>query len=90
MIRELIEMGSEVRNIGQEGLIFTVFDKKISISGINWEITHLSLDQPIAALWTNDPSYGQYLTSTFEMLWGQSVPAGERIQQLLEQGPPQV
>jgi sugar-specific transcriptional regulator TrmB len=89
MIRELIEMGSEVRNIGQEGLIFTVFDKKISISGINWEITRLSLDQPIAALWTDEPSYGQYLTSTFKMLWQQSVPAEERIQQLLEQGPPQ-
>jgi hypothetical protein len=55
MIRELIEMSSEVRNISQEGLIFTVFDKKISISGINWEITRVSLDQPVAALWTDDP-----------------------------------
>jgi sugar-specific transcriptional regulator TrmB len=89
MIRELIEIGSEVRNIGQEGLTFTIFDKKVSISGINWEIARLSLDQSIAALWTDDPIYGQYLTSTFEILWQQSVPASEKIQELLAQGPPQ-
>ena len=88
IIQELIDMGAEVRCFGQEGVIFTVFDKKIGLSGINWEVTRLSLDQPLAALWTDDSTYAQYLTSMFELLWKQSVPAEERIQELLEQGPP--
>ncbi|HEX7515221.1 MAG TPA: hypothetical protein VF393_06505 [archaeon] len=49
----------------------------------------VSLDQQMAALWSDDPTYAQYLMSTFEMLWQQSVPVEERIQELLEQGPPQ-
>ena len=90
MIRELIDIGSEVRYLGQEGIAFAVFDKKICLSGINWDIlSRLALDQPIIALWTDDPAYGQYLTSTFEVLWQQSVRAEERIQELLKQGPPQ-
>ncbi|MGZ7112200.1 MAG: hypothetical protein ACXVIU_12970, partial [Halobacteriota archaeon] len=60
------------------------------ISGINWEFKRISLDQPMAALWTDDSTYAQYLTSTFEMMWQQSVPAEERIEELLKQGPPQV
>ncbi len=69
--------------------MFTVLDKKICISGISAEFTRISLDQPLAALWTDDPTYAQYLASTFEMLWEQSIPAEERIQELLKQGPPQ-
>ena len=40
-------------------------------------------------IWTDDSKYAQYLTVTFEMLWKQAVPAEKRIQDLLEQGPPQ-
>jgi len=89
LIRELIEIGADVRYIsGGVGLNFTVFDKKICISGINAEFTRISLNHPMAALWTDDATYAQYLTTTFEMMWGQSIPVEERIQELLEQGPP--
>ncbi|MGZ4937031.1 MAG: hypothetical protein ACXV4C_10860 [Halobacteriota archaeon] len=71
------------------GLNFTVFDKKICISGISAEFTRISLNHPMAALWTDDATYAQYLTTTFEMMWGQSIPVEERIQELLEQGPPE-
>jgi hypothetical protein len=40
-------------------------------------------------IYTDDPTYASYLEATFEMLWKQSVPAEERIKELLEQGPPQ-
>jgi hypothetical protein len=54
------------------------------------DIKHLSLNQPIAMLYTDDPTYADYLKETFEMLWQQSVPAARRIEELQKQGPPQV
>jgi sugar-specific transcriptional regulator TrmB len=88
-VREMISIGEEVRHIDQHGITFIVFDRKITMSAINAEITRFSLSQPLAALWTDDPIYAQYLTSTFEMLWNQGIDAEERIQQLLKEGPPE-
>jgi hypothetical protein len=31
-----------------------------------------------------------HLASTFEVLWTQSVPAAQRIEELLKEGPPQI
>ena len=84
--QELIDIGAEVRYLGEETAIFAVFDKKASISGIHWELSSVSLDQPLTSLYTDDPAYAQYLTTTYEMLWKQSVPAEERIQELLSDG----
>jgi sugar-specific transcriptional regulator TrmB len=88
-MRELMESGGEVRHFNQHEMPFVVFDRKIAMSGIDIEIAHFSLSQPIAALWTDDPAYAQYLAATFEILWNQGINAEDRIQQLLEQGPPQ-
>ncbi|MGZ7171896.1 MAG: TrmB family transcriptional regulator [Halobacteriota archaeon] len=88
-VQEMIAIGEEVRHVDQHGLTFTVYDRKISISTINREIQSPSLDGPVCALWTNDPTYAEYLASTFEILWAQAIPAEERIQELLKQGPPQ-
>lgn len=87
IVQEMIDIGENVRYFGQEGIMFTIFDRKICMSGINADVTHFSLNQPIAALWTDDATYARYLMSTFEMLWKQSVPAEERLQKLSEQGP---
>ncbi|MGZ4924254.1 MAG: TrmB family transcriptional regulator [Halobacteriota archaeon] len=87
-MQEVIETGAEVRYSGQEGLVFTVFDKKISISGINAEFSRFSLEEPLAALWTDDPSYARYLTYTFEQVWQRSIPVEHRIEELLKDGPP--
>jgi hypothetical protein len=67
--------------------MFVAFDRKHSITALNIPESP-SLNAPMAALWTDDPAYAEYLAATFEMLWKQSVPAEERIQDLLEQGPP--
>ena len=89
-VREMIAIGEEVRHIDEHGVPFVVFDRKISISAINAEVKRISLNEPVSGLWTDDPTYAEYLVSTFEMLWRQSIPAEQRIQELLEQGPPQV
>jgi sugar-specific transcriptional regulator TrmB len=88
-VREMIAIGEEVRHIDEHGIVFVVFDKKISISAINAEVKRISLNAPVSGLWTDDPIYAQYLTSTFEMLWNQAIDAEERIQQLLKEGPPE-
>jgi hypothetical protein len=75
-------------HIDELWILFVVFDRKNAISAISTEITRFSLSQPLAALWTDDPMYAQYLTSTFDGLWNQGVEGEERIQLLLEQGPP--
>ncbi|HYC19248.1 MAG TPA: helix-turn-helix domain-containing protein [Candidatus Bathyarchaeia archaeon] len=89
MTRELLDIGVKVRHSDKLGILFTVFDRKTCISAINVEFSRFSLDTSLAALWTNDQAYAQYLTSTFELLWDQSIPAEEQIQALLKAGPPQ-
>ena len=88
-VQEMMDNGEDVRHFGQEGIIFTIFDKAICMSGINADVTHFSLNQPIAALWTDDPTYARYLMSTFEMLWEHSIPAAKRIKEVLKEGPTQ-
>jgi hypothetical protein len=82
-----LQIGEDVRHINRHGMMFAVFDQKQTITLINIAES-ASLSAPMTALWTDDPIYADYLTATFEMLWKQSVPAAERIQELLDQGPP--
>ena len=84
-----LDNGIEVRHFGQEGINFTIFDKRICISAISADVTRISPNESIAALWTDNPTYARYLMSTFETLWKQSIPAAERIEELIKAGPPQ-
>ncbi|MFZ0926349.1 MAG: helix-turn-helix domain-containing protein [Halobacteriota archaeon] len=86
-VRELLQIGEEVRHIDEHGLMFVVFDRRHSMTVINIAESS-SLNAPMTALWTDDPTYAEYLAATFEMLWKKSVPAEEHIQKLLKQGPP--
>jgi hypothetical protein len=72
-----------------KGLYFIVRDKKECMSAINVDITKHSLDESISILWTDDPTYADYLMFTFEMLWEQSIPAAQRIGELSKEEPPQ-
>ncbi|MGZ8889213.1 MAG: TrmB family transcriptional regulator [Halobacteriota archaeon] len=91
-IREHLDAGMEVRHFDNySGLLFFVFDGKIGMSVINVaDLKRASLSELVSVLWTDDPTYAQYLCSTFELLWEQSIPAEERIQELLKQGRPQI
>jgi HTH-type transcriptional regulator, sugar sensing transcriptional regulator len=89
-IKEALDVGEEVRHLsGYRGMYFAALDRKICLHGINLDIKHLSLSEPIAMLYTDDPTYAQYLAATFDLLWQQSVPAAQRIEELQKQGPPQ-
>ncbi len=82
-----LDIGIDMRFYDQyRGIIFGVFDRKKCVSAINADISRISLDEPITVLWTDDPIYADYLASTFEMLWEQSIPAAQRIEELLKQG----
>jgi sugar-specific transcriptional regulator TrmB len=88
--QEVLEIGEEVRHFDDyRGLLFAVVDGRYCVSAINVDIHRISLSEPVSLLWTDDPTYANYLTANFEMLWQQSIPATERIQELLQQGPPQ-
>ncbi len=89
LVQQRLNDGEDIRHFGGRGIFFCVFDRKISISAINPDVRSISLAEPIKGLWTDDPMYAQYLVSTFELLWEQSVPAAQRIEELLKEGPPQ-
>jgi hypothetical protein len=91
VIRENLAIGENVRHYSRyQGVFMLVGDERESISSINIDAENLSLNTPVVTLWSQDPTYAEYLVSTFEIAWGQSVPAEERIEELLKEGPPQV
>jgi len=88
--QEVLDIGEDLRHYPDYGgIYFAVVDKKHCVSAINVDIKRISLNEPISMIWTDDSTYADYLCSTFEMLWEQSVPAAERIQELLKRGSPQ-
>jgi sugar-specific transcriptional regulator TrmB len=91
VVQEVLDIGEEVRHLSHyRGIFFGVLDNKICFNAISTDITRISLDEPVKWLWTDDSTYAEYLTSTFELLWEQSVPAAQRIEELLKEGPPHV
>ncbi len=90
-IRERLDHGTDVRHVSQyQGIFMLVGDRRESIRSLNVDVESLSSDTPVVALWSDDPTYAEYLMSTFEMAWEQAVPAAERIEELLKEGPPGV
>jgi sugar-specific transcriptional regulator TrmB len=90
-VKQLLNIGEDVHHFDKyQGIYFGVWDRKICLSAINVNIERVSLDEPVAVLWTDDLAYAEYLASTFELLWEQSVPAAQRIEELLKEGPPHV
>jgi sugar-specific transcriptional regulator TrmB len=90
LVQQRLNAGEDIRHFGGRGIFFVVFDRKISISAINPDVRSISLEEPIKGLWTDDITYADYLVHTFELLWEQSIPAAQRIEELLKEGPPQV
>jgi len=65
-------------------------DGRKVISTISIDVENLSTDDPVMAFWSVDPTYVEYLTSIFNLLWEQAIPAAERIEELLKEGPPDI
>jgi len=86
-VRDRLDTGEDVRHFPQyQGIFMLVGDGQESISSMSIDAESLSIDTPIVALWSDDPTYIEYLLSTFEMAWEQSIPAAERIEELLKEG----
>lgn len=85
-VRELLDVGQNVRHFEKyQGIFMVVGDKRKSMSSISVDAENLSIDDPVVALWSEDPTYAEFLMSTFEMLWDQAVPAAQKIEELLKE-----
>jgi sugar-specific transcriptional regulator TrmB len=83
LIQEMLDISEDLRHFDHyHGITFGVIDQKTCLTAINIDIKRLSLHERVAILWSDDPTYAEYLSATFEVLWGQSVPAGQRIKEL--------
>jgi sugar-specific transcriptional regulator TrmB len=88
-VQQHLDAGVNVHQLtGYRGVTFSVFDKKISTSGINIDIDRTSLDVPVSVIWTDDYAYAARLMYTFEMLWKQAISAAPWIEKLLKEGAP--
>ena len=87
-MRELLDIGIDVRHVSQyQGIFMLVGDRRESISSMSIDIESLSIDTPLVALWSDDSTYAEYLLSTFKIAWEQAIPAVQRIEELLKEGP---
>jgi len=85
LVQELLDIGYNVRHYSEyRGIFFVVGDGNKSLSALNVNIGSFSLDEPITMLWIDSPTYANYLTFNFEMVWKQAVPAAQRIKELLK------
>jgi len=86
-VQEMVNNGEEVRCFDQRGMMFTIFDRTACMSAINVDMEHVSLNQQMAALWTDDPPYAQYLMATFEMLWQRQFQHQREFKSCLSKAP---
>jgi hypothetical protein len=86
-----LNTGYDIRHFATySGIMFNVWDRKRSMIAINADLRRMSLDDSMSALLSGDLTYTNYLVSTFEVLWQQAIPAAQRIEELLKEGPPHV
>jgi hypothetical protein len=89
LMQEMLDISEDLRHFYQHhGITFSVIDRKTYLTAINIDIRHLSLHEHIAMLWSDDPTYAEYLRATFEVLRGQSIPVEQRIKELHQHPPP--
>jgi hypothetical protein len=88
--RELLNIGEDLRHSGEvQKVLMFVRDRKESISSISVARQEFLLVDPLAAFWTDNNTYAEYLLSSFETAWAQSIPATERLKELAKEGPGQ-
>jgi hypothetical protein len=82
-IRASVESGEDIRHSDVVNEVFMyVGDKQKSVSALNIGVVEYTLDTPVAAFWSEDPTYAEYLLAAFETAWAQAIPAQERIEEL--------
>ncbi len=80
-----LAIGEELRHSDLYYEIFMIVgDKQQSLSAINIGVHDYTFDTPVTAFWSENPTYAEYLLTSFENAWSRAVPAEERIQKLLQ------
>jgi len=63
-------------------LYMYVADRRGSVSAINIGVDENTLNTPIVAFWSDDPTYAEYLLAEFERAWSHAIPIAQRIREL--------
>jgi sugar-specific transcriptional regulator TrmB len=86
-LREYLNCGVELRLKDQyRGITMVVADDHRSVSLIHADLkTALSLDEPVAALWSDSRVQAEFVVSAFDSAWKQAVSAKERLSELSDQ-----
>jgi sugar-specific transcriptional regulator TrmB len=84
-----LDGGIELRHANQyRGMTLAVADQQQSVSLIHAALNSaLSLDENVAALWSDNVAQAQFLMRAFEMSWEQASGAEGRIDELLREEP---
>jgi hypothetical protein len=87
---EYLSRGVELRHTDNyRGMTMVIADGKRSVSLISPYLkTVLSLDENVAALWSDNTAQVKFLVRAFKMIWTQAINAEEGINQQLQQDPP--
>ncbi len=81
--RMRLDVGEDLRHSDAVHELFMfVGDRQHSLSAINIGVDEYTLDTPITAFWSEEPTYAEYLLASFENAWSQAVPAEGRIKEL--------
>ncbi len=84
--RMRLAMGEDLRHSDLTYEFFmSVGDRQQSLSTINVGVSEYTLDTPITAFWSDDPTYAEYLLTSFENAWSRAVPAAQKVEELLAQ-----
>ena len=80
--------GIELRHLGgYNGTQFLVRDSRESITTVKLDTVHRAKDADDVFFWTDNSEYAQHLEASFEYLWGNSLDAKERLQELMAEYP---
>ncbi len=80
-----IAIGEDIRrsNAAFELFMF-VADRRDSISAVNVGMDY-TLKTPVTAFWSEDPTYAEYLLTSFEAAWAEAEPAARPTDALVAQ-----
>jgi hypothetical protein len=88
-MQEILDTGTDLLHFPQyQGVLMIVGDRRESVNSMGVSAKSFSIDTPIVLLWSDDPTYVEFLVSAFETAWEQSIPAAQRIEEQLKEGQP--
>ncbi len=82
-VRAVLNIGEDVRHSDSLSEVFMyIGDLQHSISSINVGVNEYMPGTPLICFRSDDPTYAEYLLTSFENAWAYATPAEKRIQEL--------